>query len=74
MENTETLNPIDSGPYPIPMETLDSIFPGKMGRVQLTRVAIRMRRPDLLKKPTNQELDSALASALRAALNDVARG
>lgn len=56
------------------METLDSIFPGKMGRVQLTRVAIRMRRPDLLKKPTNQELDSALASALRAALNDVARG
>ena len=54
--------------------TLDSLFPGKMGRVVLTRVAIRLRRPDLLKTPGDQQLDSATISELEAARDLVSHG
>lgn len=54
--------------------TLNSLFPGKMGRVVLTRVAIRMRRPDLLKMPGDEPIDSATASELEAARDLVSRG
>lgn len=53
---------------------LQELFPGKMGRVELTRVALRLRRADLLKMSPDQELDETTRAALEAALADVRRG
>jgi len=54
--------------------TIGSIFPGKMGRVELTRVAIRLRMPELLKKSPNEKLEPELADKLKIALTDVRKG
>ncbi len=54
--------------------TLGSLFPGKMGRVELTRVAIKMRRPDLLKMKPTAALDGKTASDLEAAIAVVRKG
>ncbi len=54
--------------------TIGELFPGKVGRVELTRVALRLRRPDLLKMKPTQEIDSATQSKLESALNQVRRG
>lgn len=54
--------------------TLSELFPGNVGRVELTRVAVRMRRPDLLRMPPTVQLDTATAQQLQAALAQVRRG
>lgn len=54
--------------------TLGELFPGKMGRVELTRVAIRIRRPDLLKMPPHTILNDELTELLRATQQLVAKG
>ncbi len=54
--------------------TLGDLFPGRMGRVELTRVAIRIRRPDLLKKPPTATLDDAVLGLLTAAKAQVKKG
>ncbi len=74
MQGTFGLQSKTPWPFSTSMDTLGSIFPGKMGRVKLTQVAIRMRRPDLLKTPLDKNLDGALASSLRSALAEVTKG
>lgn len=54
--------------------TLSQLFPGNVGRVELTRVALRLRRPDLLKMNPNTQLDAATTEKLQAALTQVRRG
>lgn len=54
--------------------TLGELFPGKVGRVELTRVALRLRRPDLLRMKPTAQLDSATQAKLESALNQVRRG
>ena len=56
------------------MTTIESLFPGKMGRVMLTRVAIRMRRPELLKMNKTEVLAEELADKVREALAMVKKG
>lgn len=53
---------------------LSALFPGKMGRVMLTRVAIRIRRPELLKLKAESELEPALLATLNQAIVDIRRG
>ena len=58
-----------------PLEmTLTELLPGNMGRVVLTRVALRLRRPDLLKMPIETPLDPALLAALLPAIDAVRKG
>jgi len=54
--------------------TLEDLFPGRMGRVVLTRVAIRVRRPDVLKLPSTTELDDHLVTLLTDAKAQVQKG
>lgn len=54
--------------------TLNTLFAGNMGRVVLTRVALRLRKPELLKMTPDQPLDAALAEILVAARDAVNRG
>ncbi len=54
--------------------TLDELLPGKMGRVVLTRAALRLRMPALLKIPEDQELDEELLVKLQAAIAEVQKG
>ncbi len=54
--------------------TLQELFPGKMGKVELTRIAIRLRMPQLLKSPTDAPLDEALVATLQTALDTVRKG
>lgn len=54
--------------------TLAILFKGNLGRVTLTRVALRLRRPDLLVIPTDQPLEPGLVDVLVAARDAVNRG
>lgn len=54
--------------------TLGELFPGKLGRVQLTRVAVRLRRPDLLKLALDAELEAELLQKLQTAMAAVKEG
>jgi|GEM_PF-1300202 len=54
--------------------TLEDLFPGRMGRVVLTRVAIRVRRPDVLKMAPTAHLDDKLAALLTDAKTQVQKG
>lgn len=54
--------------------TINDLFPGKVGRVELTRVAVRMRRPDLLRCPPTRQLDAKTVAILQAAQLEVRRG
>lgn len=54
--------------------TLGELFPGRMGRVVLTRVAIRVRRPDLLKMPPSTALEADLVALLEDAKTHVQKG
>ena len=54
--------------------TLSTLFAGNMGRVVLTRVALRLRKPELLKMTADQPLDAALVDMLVAARDAVNRG
>lgn len=54
--------------------TLAELFPGKLGRMELTRVALRLRRPDLLKMSFDTPLDKTTRATLANALIQVRRG
>ena len=54
--------------------TLTQLLPGNMGRVVLTRVALRLRRPDLLKMSVEIPIDPGLLAALLPAIDAVRRG
>jgi hypothetical protein len=54
--------------------TLTELLPGNMGRVVLTRVALRLRRPDLLKMPVEIQLDPDLLATLMPAIAAVKKG
>ncbi len=54
--------------------TLSQLFPGKMGRVDLARVAIRLRMPDLLKMTPAEVMAPELATKLTEALAAVKKG
>ncbi|MCC6876451.1 MAG: hypothetical protein IT378_19260 [Sandaracinaceae bacterium] len=54
--------------------TIADLFPGAMGRVWLSRVALRLRDPSLLRLPPQTVLDAAEVTRLRAALADVREG
>lgn len=54
--------------------TLTQLLPGNMGRVVLTRVALRLRRPDLLRMSCEIPLDPALLDTLLPAIDAVRRG
>lgn len=54
--------------------TINTLFEGNMGRVVLTRVALRLRKPELLKMNVEQPLDAALINLLVAARDAVNRG
>jgi hypothetical protein len=53
---------------------LCELLPGNMGRVVLTRVALRLRRPDLLKMSDQVPLDAALLATLMTAIAAVRKG
>lgn len=54
--------------------TLDDLFPGKLGRVKLTSVAIKLRKPMLLKQDPSDELPQDLVTALQSALTEISKG
>jgi hypothetical protein len=54
--------------------TLGTLFVGNMGRVVLTRVAVRLRKPELLKMRADEPLESSLVEILVAARDAVSRG
>jgi hypothetical protein len=54
--------------------TLAQLLPGNMGRVVLTRIALRLRRADLLKMSDQVPLDPALLATLMVAIDAVKKG
>lgn len=54
--------------------TLGELFPGNLGRMELTRVALRIKRADLLKMKPEQVIDEDTHKALVAAIAEVRRG
>lgn len=54
--------------------TLGSLFVGNMGSVELSQVAIRLRKPALLRAELSQPLDAQLYAELSNALTEVRRG
>jgi len=56
------------------MNTIGEMFPGNMGRVRLTRVALKLRMPTLLQTPPDQALDAALLTKLTLCLAEVQKG
>ena len=56
------------------MNTITALFPGNMGRVRLTRVALKLRMPALLQMPADQLLDPALLAKLTSCLVEVQKG
>lgn len=56
------------------MTTIEDLFPGKMGKVELTRVAIRLRMPRLMRAPPKKQLDPALVEQITTALIEVRKG
>lgn len=56
------------------MTTIAELFPGNMGRVRLTRVALRLRMPALLQMPGDQLIDAGLVTKLTVCLAEVQKG
>ena len=56
------------------MNTLEEMFAGRMGRVVLTRVAIRVRKPEILKMSVSAPLEVALIEELERARREVSGG
>ena len=54
--------------------TLSELFPGNIGRVWLTRVAIRMRMPELMRMAPGEALEGSLLERVSATLVEVRRG
>lgn len=55
------------------MQTLTDIFPGKAGRVFLTRLAVRLRMPQLLKMKMDVPLEPELREKLQSAAQSMGR-
>ncbi len=51
--------------------TLQELFPGKMGKVELTRIAIRLRMPELLRASMDSPLEPSIAATLQTTLTEV---
>src|SRR3990167_4423652 len=72
------ISPIpQAGTAPTPrnrMTTIAELFPGNMGRVRLTRVALRLRMPALLQMPGDQLIDAGLVTKLTVCLAEVQKG
>ncbi|MFT6147042.1 MAG: hypothetical protein ACJAZO_003740 [Myxococcota bacterium] len=51
--------------------TIEELFPGKMGRVELTRVAISLRLPDLMRAKPSDPVSPELLTHLQDALKQV---
>lgn len=56
------------------METIAELFPGNMGRVQLTRVALKIRMPALMTMPPHEVIEPGLLQKITSALADVKKG
>jgi hypothetical protein len=56
------------------MATLNELFPGQAGRLQLIRVMLSLRMPQLQRTPRDEELDKDTERKLRDALQRVQRG
>lgn len=56
------------------MTTIGDVFPGNMGRLMLTRVALRLRMPELMKLSPSHCLESALLARLQTTLVEVKKG
>ncbi|MBE2251254.1 MAG: hypothetical protein IAE78_17065 [Myxococcus sp.] len=54
--------------------TIAELFPGNMGRVWMTRVALRLRMPELMKLVPSTTLEAELQRRLAATLDEVKRG
>lgn len=54
--------------------SLGELFPGNLGRVVLTRVALRLRMPELLRTAPTAALDPVLADKIAAAAAAVRQG
>lgn len=54
--------------------TIGEIFPGNMGRVRLTRVALKLRMPALLRMAPEQSLEQELLEKLTTCLAEVQKG
>lgn len=54
--------------------TLNDLFPGQAGRLQLIRVMLMLRRPDLKSLARDRELPAELETQLKLALDRVRRG
>lgn len=53
---------------------IEDLFPGKMGRVELTRVAISLRMPALMRSKPTDTIDPALVPRIEDALKTVRKG
>lgn len=51
--------------------TLEQLFPGNIGRMRLTRVILRLKRPDLRDLDPTAPLQAELLSLLRQTLKDL---
>jgi hypothetical protein len=56
------------------MGTLAELFPGNMGRVQLTRVALKLRMPALMTMSPTAVIEPELLQKLITTLADVRKG
>ena len=54
--------------------TLGDIFPGNLGRLMLSAVVLRLRRPELMRMSMETPLDARLEAELREALMAVREG
>jgi len=56
------------------MVSIASLFPGNTGRVTLARVAVRLRKPELLEMSPHKELDAELVKRIEQALEIINKG
>ena len=51
--------------------TLEDLFPGNIGRMKLTRVILRLKRPDLRALPPSAPLAPDLADLLQKTIKEL---
>ncbi len=56
------------------MATLNELFPGQVGRLQLIRVMLKLRRPELKRLDRDKPLPAELEEQLIRTLKTVRRG
>ena len=54
--------------------TLNHLFPGTEGRMELVRVMLHLRMPELRRVPRDQQLEPELARRLERALTVIRQG